>query len=399
MANIWDRTLQTLGLQEKLNPSQPYIARNEGTSIGSDVLSYWQYYENLGVVNRGVNMIVDDASQIDMVVDEETIKQTVKPRSSMAKHAMVDRMLNHEPNPFMDISNFRRLIYTDLLVEGNAFIYFDGLHIYHMPAQYVDIKPDKQNYIKGYEVGGVFYGPDEMIHIKDNSLRGVYRGSSRLKGAARNIVLVSRMIQFQDKFFENGAVPGLVLKSPNALSEKLKTRMIENWLRAYSPNRGGRRPLILDGGLELDQISNVSFKELDFENSITKQENAVLKALGIPPILLDGGNNANIRPNQRLFYIETIIPLVHKVMKALERFFAFKLSPDNDIPGLQPELKEQATFYTTLKNAGIISVNEAREKLNFDKLEGQDELIQPANVAGSAVNPSEGGRPEENTDE
>jgi hypothetical protein len=171
--------------------------------------------------------------------------------------------------------------------------------------------------------------------------------------------------------------------------------MIESWLKQYSPNAGGRRPLILDGGMELDRLSNTNFKELDFEVSIVKQEHAVLKTLGIPPVLLDGGNNANIRPNQRLFYIETVIPLVDKVMKGYERFFGWELIPDNDIPGLQPELQEQATYAVSLVNGGIITPNEARKTLAFEESEDpeMDEIRIPVNVAGSAADPSQGGRP------
>lgn len=274
-------------------------------------------------------------------------------------------------------------------------MYYDGVHLYHMPAYLVEILPDEKLYVKGYKLHTIEYSTNEIIHIKDNSMRGIYRGASRLKSAVKNIDLLARMLRFQDTFFENGAVPGLVLKSPNALSDKVKERMIEGWLRAYSPNKGGKRPLILDGGLELDRLTNTSFKELDFEASIKNQENAIMTALGVPPILLTGGNNANIRPNQRLLYIETVIPLVDKFLRAYERFFGFKLLPDNDIAGLQPELREQAGFYSTLVNTGIITVNEARKALAYDTLEDQDGLRIPVNIAGSATNPEEGGRPNE----
>ena len=44
-----------------------------------------------------------------------------------------------------------------------------------------------------------------------------------------------------------------------------------------------------------------------------RNEKIILKALGIPPILMDSGNNANIRPNMRLYYLETILPIVRKI--------------------------------------------------------------------------------------
>jgi HK97 family phage portal protein len=337
-------------------------------------------------------MLVDSASQIDIILDNDTIKQKVPPKKGIRRD-LVDRVLNEEPNPFQDISSFRRLLYTDLITEGNCFVYFDGVHIYHLPAHLTDILTDESVYIEGYKCGTISYAPEEVIHIRDNSVRSIYRGASRLKAAEVNMRLLLRMTNFQDTFFQNGAIPGLILKSENALSEKIKEKMIESWLSAYSPEKGGKRPLILDGGLELDQLSNTTFRELDFDIGIKTQEKAILTALGIPPILLEGGNNANIRPNQRLFYIETVIPLVDKLVKGFERYFGYKLIPDNDIPGLQPELQDQATFYTALVNGGIITVNEARKGLAYDDMDGEDELRIPQNVAGSAVDPSSGGRP------
>ena len=210
------------------------------------------------------------------------------------------------------------------------------------------------------------------------------------------MVLMKRMRDFQDNFFKNGAVPGLVLKSPNTLSEKIKERMIQSWSARYRPDAGGRRPLILDGGIEIDKVSNVNFKELDFQTAIEENEKIILKALGVPPILLDSGNNANIRPNMRLYYLETIMPILEKISKAYERYFGFKIVEDvTDIPALQPELRDQAAFYSTLVNSGIITANEARVSMNFDEIDGGEGIRVPANIAGSAANPAEGGRPVE----
>ena len=177
-------------------------------------------------------------------------------------------------------------------------------------------------YIESYTFdNGTIFKPTEIIHIKENSFYSIYRGVSRLKPALRTMVLMKRMRDFQDNFFKNGAVPGLVLKSPNTLSEKIKERMIQSWSARYRPDAGGRRPLILDGGIEIDKVSNVNFKELDFQTAIEENEKIILKALGVPPILLDSGNNANIRPNMRLYYLETIMPILEKISKAYERYF------------------------------------------------------------------------------
>jgi HK97 family phage portal protein len=380
--------------EEKLNPAQPYFDHKTEPSR-EKVVNYERAYEDLEIVNRGVNLIVDDASEIPTNVGQQI--QGMGSVVKGIKRSRVDLLLNKEPNPFQDISTFRRNLITDFLLDGNIFIYFDGVHLYHLPANKMTIHASESTYIEKFTFNEkVNYKPNEIIHIKDNSFYSIYRGVSRLKPALRTMILTRSMRDFQDNFFKNGAVPGLVLKSPNTLSEKIKERMIQSWSVRYKPDAGGRRPLILDGGIEIDSISNVNFKELDFQAAIAENEKIILKALGIPPIMLDSGNNANIRPNMRMYYLETILPIVRKMNFALERYFGFALSEDiTDIPALQPELRDQAQYYSALVNTGIISPNEARNALGFDPVNGYDDLRVPANIAGSAANPDLGGRPTE----
>jgi HK97 family phage portal protein len=383
--------------EEKLNPAQYVISRNEGMTIDTReiVTNYRTAYEQLEIVNRAVNMIVDDVSEIPFRVSEKVLGTTGVKKN--VRKSKVDILINKEPNPFQDISSFKRNLVIDLLIDGNIFIYFDGAHLYHLPADKVTIYSESKSYIEKYTYeNSVDYNVDEIIHIKENSFNSIYRGVPRLKPAYRTMQLLGNMRNFQDNFFKNGAVPGLVLKSPNTLSEKIKERMLQAWSMRYNPTSGGRRPLILDGGLDVSTLTNINFKELDFQSSITANEKIILEAMGIPPVLLDGGNNANIRPNHRLYYLETILPIVKKIGCAMERYFGFSLSEDvTGIPALQPELRDQAAYYATLVNTGIISPNEAREALGKEPVNGFDEPRVPANIAGSAVNPEQGGRPVE----
>lgn len=380
--------------EEKLNPAQPYYDHKTESSREL-TFRYETAYEEIEIVNRGVNLIVDDASEIPTAVGNQV--QGLQSVVKGVKRTRVNLLLNTEPNPFQDVSTFKRNLITDYIIDGNIFIYYDGVHLYHLPASKMVIHSSETRYIEKFTFNEVVdYSPTEIIHVKDNSFHSIYRGTSRLKPALRTMQLMSSMRKFQDNFFKNGAVPGLVLKSPNTLSEKIKERMIQSWSIRYRPDAGGRRPLILDGGIEIDQISNVNFKELDFQSAIEENEKIILKALGVPPILLDSGNNANIRPNMRMYYLETILPIVRKINFGFERFFGFELREDvTNIPALQPELRDQSAYYTALVNGGIISPNEARKHLGFETVQGHDDIRIPANIAGSAANPDEGGRPAE----
>jgi len=379
-------------LAEKLNPAQGLISREQGVFINTDSsITYNQAFEKLETVNRGVNMIVSGCASMDYDVKDKKMEGRV----TGVRQKTIAQLLNFAPNPYQSAQEFRNNIFTDFILEGNIFIYWDGVSMYHLPASRVQIETDPKTFISHYRYNTtIVFKPDEVIHVKDLASVSIYRGSSRLMSADRNIKILYKMQTFQEQFFENGAVTGLVLTSDNTLSQVAKDRTIANWMSKYSPKNGARKPMILDSGLKPAPGLSDTFQEMDFDTSIKTHDAKVLKALGVPPILLDGGNNANITPNLRLFYLETIIPILTKYTSAVERFFGYDIEPVTaSVSALQPDMKDVAAYHATLVNAGIISPNEARSELRYESKPGHDDLRIPANIAGSAANPSQGGAP------
>lgn len=378
----------------KANPAQELIAQHEGQTIYTDQpMSIESSYEEFEVVQNGTGMLVNACSEFDIDVKETKLSEGV-PNLRMSR---LVQLLNHRPNPYQDIQNFRAQIFMDFVLEGNIFIYWDGVHMYHLPAQYVEIVPDTKTYIKNYLYKGqTIFQPSEIIHVQDPGVESIYRGTSRLYSAVRSAKVLNKMRTFQENFFENGAVFGVVLETENTLSQQAKDRTIANWQKNYNTKTGAKKPAIIDSGLKLKSISDNKFTDLDFEESTASYERKILKALGIPPILMDGGNNANIAPNLRLFYLETVLPIVRKYVSACERFFGFDLQLiTSTVSALQPDLKEVAEYYSSLVNAGILTPNEARVELRYPELPGKEatDIRVPANIAGSAANPAEGGKP------
>lgn len=380
--------------EEKENPAQRVIRDDYGSNIGTEAtVTYAQAFDKLETVSRGVSMIVNAASSLDYDVKEKASTGI----SIGARQRSLTKLLNFEPNPYQSIQEFRTNIFTDFILEGNAFIYYDGVYMYHLPAVRVEIHTDPKTFVAGYTYGGeTKFNADEILHLKDINSTSIYRGASRLQAADRNIKILWKMQKFQEQFFDNGAIPGLVLSTENTLSQVAKDKTIANWISKYSPMNGAKKPIIIDSGLKLEKMLQTTFQEMDFDVSIKTHDTKILKALGVPPILLDGGNNANISPNLRLFYLETVLPVVTKFVSAVERYFGYDVSPvTTNVSALQPELKDVAAYYTTLVNGGVITPNEARVELRYDKDKdpNSDKLRVPANIAGSASDPSTGGAP------
>ena len=363
-----------------------------------------QSYDHIEVVRRGTDMIVDSASEVDINITEILPFKPIHDGKGRIRLKTLSIILNFRPNPNEDVNSFRRQLFMDYILTGNCFQYWDGKdNLFHLPSKLIQIIPDKVNKVNHYLYDGKKkYYPHEIIHTKDNSASSVYAGKSRLFSTRRSIDILQAMLDYQEAFFENGAVPGLIIQTPNILGAKIKEKMIRRWVQLYKPNAGGKRPIILDGDMKVNPLSQTKFSELEFEESIQSHEIKILKALGVPPVLLNSGNNANLRPNIQLFYEMTVLPVISKLIGSYEKFFAWDMEPEvAKVRALRPELKEAGQYFTGLVNGGIMTPNEARVELRLEPVSdpAADELREPKNITGSAVDPNEGGRPEGEEDD
>lgn len=391
-------------LIQKLNPIQPYISAKE-TYVGPIAnFDIRKAYNDIEIVSRCVSMIINAC--IDIPYDVVS--------NSKRQQNQLDTLLNVRPNPFEDrIRLFRRSL-LDFLLDGNAFFYYskDEDKLYILPALDVEIITDAKTFVAEYRYvtfSGSYYTPketisfrpDEVIHIKDDNPESLYRGRSRLKAATDLVELYYTLIRFQRQFFDNNAIPGLVLKTEHALSKKVKSSILEHLLASTNTLYGrSRSPIILDNGLEVDKITDINFQSLDFESSIERLQQDIAKALGVPYVLLKSGNNANIAANQVLFYEHTVIPIMQLYASAFQQYFVgSKITPDkSSVNALQPDLNTKVRYVAGIVNTGLITGNEGRDELGFPASDDpeMDKIRIPRNITGSATNPSLGGRPSSN---
>ena len=392
-------------LSEKLNPAQPSIASLEPYASPETIVDFEQAYREIEIIHRAVEMVIAACVDTPLKVTGQTPAKKV------------NKLLNIRPNPFEDRVRFFRRALLDFHLDGNAFFYYDGNDLYLLPANDVEVVPDPYTFVNHYnylvsnQQSSDFFGynkqtrkseairfePNEIIHITSENTTSIFRGTSKLKPLLRLIELYYYMINFQRQFFKNNAIPGFVLTTDNILSKRVKERLLEGWRNSYTTIfDNARHPAILDGGLKIDQFSQVKFQELDFENSIERIQQDMAKALGVPYVLLKSGNNANIDANQKLFYQHTVLPILNQFCSAFMLFFnnGVQIKPDKlTIPALRPDERTQSIYYSTLVNTGIITPNEARVGLGFPSIDGEDSIRVPQNITGSATDATQGGRP------
>ena len=132
--------------REKLNPAQELIAREEGSQVGTETSSVGKNaFDHIEVVNRGVGMIVNGCCAFDFDIKDKVMEgvQVGMKAKTLAK------LLNFRPNPYQSVQSFRMALFTDFILEGNAFVYYDGAFLYHLPADRMVVESDPKTYISG----------------------------------------------------------------------------------------------------------------------------------------------------------------------------------------------------------------------------------------------------------
>lgn len=404
MLNMLSRSIR-----QKLNPVQEDIKEQEGgirqSTAPVHAYSYW--YKKYPEIKRPINFLVDALIQVDIDVKERMMSGRLKIGK---KSGSLDQLLNVKPNPFIDIMDFRTQIYLDLLVEGNAYLYWDGTWLYNLPAEYIAIKIDDRNFIDKYVYmsghTGILpntyipkkddraFDPSEIVHVKLANPESLFIGLSALSATHWHVESLIKMKKYEDNFFDTGGLPTFIVETESVLSPKIKSRLESSWMGKFN-NSGKKRPLILDGGMRVAN-SEVDFKGLEFKETLASKKYSIAEALGVPSVLLYGGNNANISPNMNNFMYNTVAPLAKRLLSQLEVSFGKDLELNfHKLMAVRPDIKATADYHSQLVNNGIMTANEAREGLRLPSLTtgGCDDIRIPQNIAGSAAGQLGGGRP------
>lgn len=390
----------------KSNPVQRETGEQEGTGQtgNKSKITASNAFELDSVVNRCTNILVDNSAEVNFDVKD---KFSFTPLARINKRQL-NELLNIRPNPYMDSSLFRRLVYLDYWYSGRCFMYWDGASLYHLPEGKIEIVASESNntgYVDHYLFDGVTkFFPNEIILVKDNSYKAFgasqVGATSRYMSANNDVIRKDKLNTYKENFIDNGTVLGLILETEQVLNRNFKNRILDDIKLNYNAKNGkfSNTAFILDGGIKAKPTNQTSISDLGITEDRTSYNNSICTAFGVPPVLLEGGNNANIRPNIQLLFYMTLLPNLKKFEAAFESFFGFDLKLDTrDVPAMLPDMSEETSRITSLVNNGIITGDEGRIELRMEPT-GDPQMTTiriPANISGSAtgVSGQEGGAP------
>ena len=361
------------------------------------------YTEN-AVVYKCVNEIANGASSVGIKLFDGDILIDNHPLLNLLKR----------PNPLQAGNEFFQSLYAYLLLSGNSYVLRTGaenqepkeLHL--LRPDRVKIEPSNTTIPKSYMYelkGQVVHkysvdpetGASEIKHFKLWNPVDDYYGLSPIRASSADIDQHNYSAKHNVNLLMNGARPsGAIVFKPKdevgqsvQLTESQRQQLLSDLELRFAGTDNAGRAMLLEGDFDWKEMG-LSPKDMDFLQMKNMSARDIAMCFGVPSQLVgipDAQTYSNVQEARLALYEETIIPLIKRVESDLNEYLVplfderLRLMYDLDsIPAMAERRRRVYENVTVAVREGIISRNEARERLGLEPITGGNEVYISANL-------------------
>jgi len=378
-------------------------------------------YQENAIVYRCVNEIAYGAAAIPLKVFNGDQELESHPLISLLKR----------PNPTQAGIEYFQALYSFLLLSGNSYALASAVNmvpteLYLLRPDRVEIDPSDNSIPKAYKYkinGQVLAqyeadpttGQSEVKHFKMWHPLDDYLGCSPLMAAAVDLDQHNMIAKHNIGLLVNGARPsGAIIFKPQddlgnntMLTDGQRQQISQDLEQRFTGTKNAGRPVLLEGDFDWKEMA-MSPKDMDFLQNKHMAAKDIALCFGVPSQLIgipDSQTYANVQEARLALYEETIIPLAERVTNDLNEWISPSFGDDIniqlDIEAIPAMTERRRRIYENVTAAvreGIISRNEARERLGLEPINGGDEVFIAANLfplGGNDVSEDKGIDPED----
>ena len=402
---FFQRLFNTKPVEQKNSNMMGYfgVGTEEAKTYKYQDLAKEGYLKN-AIVYRCVNEISKGASAVPFVLKagDQIIEE----------HPLIDLLMR--PNPLQSYSEFFSSLFGYVLLSGNAYILKTGSdmgapkELHQLRPDRINIKgsgkpiPEKYEYMVNGRVANTYMidqenGFSELKHIKLWNPLDDYYGLSPMSAAAVEVDQFNMSSKHNVNLLQNGARPsGAVIFKPQDdagfavnLSESQRQQLITDMNNRFTGANNAGRPMLLEGDFDWKEMG-LSPKDMDFATLKHMSATDIALCFGVPSQLVgvpDSQTYSNVAEARLALYEETIIPHLRKIASDLNEWlvplFDDRLTLEFDIdsiPALSERVRKTYENVTSAVREGIMTRNEAREKIGLEPLNGADDLYISANL-------------------
>lgn len=277
----------------------------------------------------------------------------------------------------------------DLLLYGNAYIYIkregnSPVKLIYLDHGDVVVDYRKQDDTVTYQCSNHKSVPKivaqkDMLHFARDTRDGI-NGRGFLAFACDIVNLAGFTQKAAEDFFGSGCNLTGILQFKRPLKPGQQEQIRSQWQQIHSTSGGGLG--VLEGDSEYIPIAQNSAEAQMLE---TREFNIteIARFFNINPILLGDLSHSSynsIEDAQIEFVTHTLLPIVNLIEEEINRKLVTTSTQYIDFDEtelLKGNKSTMADYYTKLVSNAILTINEARLSLDYNPVEGGDELILP----------------------
>ena len=359
------------------------------------------YMEN-SITYRCINLIANNVSATKLKVFSQD--------QELKNHELVSLLMR--PNPLQSCVEYFHSMVSYLLISGNSYMLRDkeiGIpkELYLLRPDRVEIKssssiiPDKYIYKIDNQVVSEYMvdqltGASQLKHIKLWNPIDDFYGLSPIVASAYNIDQHNLAGLHNVALLKNGCTPSAILKflpkdetgMSATLTDEQRANILEDLEFRFRGSNNSGRPLLLEGDFDYIQMG-LNPKDMDFLELMNMSAREIALCFGVPAQLIGIADQtyANVAEARLSLYEETIIPLLDRIQSDLNEWLSplydgdLEIRYDIDaIPAMAEKRKQVYANVTLAVQNGILTINEARERLGFPEVDGANSLLVPSNL-------------------
>lgn len=220
------------------------------------------------------------------------------------------------------------------------------------------------------------YDPKDIIHFKKPNPNNPFRGLGAVEALADTIDLDNLTTETTKQFFKNGAITNFVLSTDAKVNDDQLRRLKAEMKQTSAGVNNAYKAMILGGGLKPVDIS-YSNKELEFLAQLEWYRDKIMYGFGNTKAsmgMVDDVNRASHQGSIIEWQRNTVKPDMEAIVNALNEFLVPEFGSNLVLGFVDPVPEDQAQDIQEIEALypiGVITLNEARELANFDKLEDE----------------------------
>ena len=311
------------------------------------------------------------------------------------------QMLLDRPNPFTSRNSMIERLIMQLDLAGNSIFHLitvggRAVELWNIPPDQIEPVADRQEFISEYEFRGIKGQPPqripagEILHAMYIDPGNPYWGISPLQVAARTVDTEVEAVNWNKVSLQNRAVTDGVFSVKEPLTESQYNELRQQVREQHQGAKNARAPWILGAGAEWQQMS-LSPADMDFieGRKLTREE--ICSIFQVPPPLvgiLEKANYNNMQETRRVFWLDTIIPLLDDLKETFNRallpYFEPGIVLDYDtsaVDALTENVNEKIEAANKLFSMGVpFNIINKNLDLGFDEIEGGNTGYLPASL-------------------